>query len=91
MFKNLFKARCNRSFCPAGIFALTKLPCGICVTVKKLDLAHDKADALRRVGIREGSQISLVTRHSPMIVVVENARVALSPHLASHVKVQALM
>jgi len=82
--------RCNRPFCPAGIFALAKLPCGVCVMVKSLDLVHDKAEALRRLGIREGSRISLVSDHHPMIVIVENTRIALSHRLASHVKVQAL-
>lgn len=81
---------CNRPLCPAGIFALAKLPCGVCVIVKTLELAHDKADELRRIGIREGSQISLVGSDDPMLVVVDNSRIALSHRLAQHVKVQAL-
>jgi Fe2+ transport system protein FeoA len=81
---------CNRPLCPAGIFALAKLPCGVCVIVKGLELAHDKADELRRIGIREGSRISLVSSHDPMLVIVENTRIALSHDLASHVKVEAL-
>jgi Fe2+ transport system protein FeoA len=58
--------------------------------VKALDLGHDKAEELRRIGIREGSRISLITSHDPMLVVVENTRIALSHHLARHVKVEAL-
>ncbi len=81
---------CNRPLCPAGIFALAKLPCGLCVMVKALDLAHDKAEELRRMGIREGSKISLLTSHDPMLVLVENSRIAMSHTLARHVKVQAL-
>lgn len=82
---------CKNPLCPAGIFALAKLPCGICVIVKALDLAGDKAEALRRMGIREGSRISLVSSHDPMLVVVENTRIALSHRLARHVKVEATL
>ncbi len=81
---------CNRPLCPAGIFALAKLPCGLCVMVKALDLTHDKAEELRRMGIREGTRISLLTSHDPMLVITENSRIALSHSLAHHVKVQAL-
>ncbi len=81
---------CNRSLCPAGIFALAKLPCGVCVIVRAINLAHDKADQLRRIGIREGSRISLVSGHNPMLVVVENSRIALSHELARHIRVQTL-
>ena len=76
--------------CPAGIFALAKLPCGICVMVKALDMAHDQAERLRNMGIREGSRISLVSSHDPMLVVVENTRIALSHSIAGHVKVESL-
>lgn len=55
--------------------------------VKALELAHDKADALRRMGIREGSRISLVSSRDPMLVVVDNTRIALSHQLARHIKV----
>ena len=81
---------CKRAFCPAGVFALAKLPCGVCVMVKALEIPHDKADELRRIGIREGARISLVSSHNPMLVMVENARIALSHSLAHHVKVEAL-
>ncbi len=81
---------CNQPLCPAGIFALAKLPCGVCVMIKALELAHDKADELRRMGLREGSRISLISSHDPMLIVIDNSRVALSHHLACHVKVQAL-
>ncbi len=81
---------CNRPLCPSGIFALAKLPCGICVMIKTLELTHDKADALRRMGIREGSRISLVSSHDPMLVVVDNTRIALSHQLAHHIKVEPL-
>ena len=60
------------------------------MVVRALELAHDKADELRRIGIREGSEISLVGSDDPMLVVVDNSRVALSHRLADHVKVQAL-
>ena len=81
---------CGRPLCPAGIFALAKLPCGLCVMVKALDLGHDKAEELRRMGIHEGARISLMTSHDPMLVLVENSRVAISSTLARHIKVQSL-
>ena len=81
---------CNRPSCPAGIFALVKLPCGVCVVVKALTLAHEKAEELRRIGIREGSKISVISHHDPVLVVVDNSRIALSHRLAQHIKVQAL-
>jgi Fe2+ transport system protein FeoA len=81
---------CKRPMCPAGIFALARLPCGVCVMVKALELTHDKADELRRIGIREGSKISLLSSHDPMLIMVNESRIALSHHLAHHVKVQAL-
>lgn len=58
--------------------------------VKTLELAHDKADALRRMGIREGSRISLVSSHDPLLVVVDNTRIALSHQLARHIKVEPI-
>ncbi len=79
---------CGHPLCPAGIFALANLPCGVCVVVKALELAHDKAEALRRIGIREGCRISLLSSHDPMLVAVENSRVALSHQVACHIKVQ---
>ncbi len=81
---------CDRPLCPAGIFALAKLPCGICVMVKAIELTHAKAEELRSMGIREGSRISLVSSHDPLLVVVDNTRIALSHRLACHVKVEAL-
>ena len=81
---------CERPLCPAGIFALAGLPCGVCVMVKVLELSHEKADELRRIGIREGSCISLVRRDDPFLVSVDNSRVAIAQELALHIKVQSL-
>jgi Fe2+ transport system protein FeoA len=82
---------CGKPLCPAGIFALAKLPCGVCVMVKTLDeLAHDTAESLRRMGIREGSRVSLISSNDPMLIVVENTRIALSHNVACHIKVEAL-
>ena len=86
----VFSKHCDRPICPSGIFALAKLPCGICVMVKAIELAHDKAEELRRIGIREGSHISLVRDDNPMVVMVENSRVAIGHRLACHIKVQSL-
>ena len=58
--------------------------------VKALDLAHDKAEELRRMGIREGCRISLVRSDNPLVVSVENSRVAIGHRLAHHIKVQSL-
>ncbi len=80
---------CNKPFCPADIFALVGLPCGVCVVVKAFDLSREKAEQLRRVGIREGARISLVSGHDPLVIVVENSRIALSRSLARHIRVQS--
>ncbi len=80
---------CSNPLCPAGIFALAKLPCGVCATVKALHLAHDEAEKLRRIGIREGGRISMISQHDPMLVLVENTRIALSHRLAPQVHVQS--
>jgi Fe2+ transport system protein FeoA len=80
---------CNRPLCPAGIFALAKLPCGVCVMIKALQLSPEKAESLRRIGIREGSRISLMSSHDPMIVMVENSRIALSHSLARYIQVES--
>ena len=80
---------CKRPFCPAGIFALARLPCGVCVIVKALTLAHEKAEALRRIGIREGSRISLLSSSDPLLVAVGNSRIALGHDLARQVQVEA--
>jgi Fe2+ transport system protein FeoA len=82
---------CNKPLCPAGIFALAKLPCGVCVLIKTLELSPEKAESLRRMGIREGSRISLMSSHDPMIVMVENSRIALSHSLARYIQVQSLV
>lgn len=79
---------CHRAHCPAGVFALTSLPCGVCAVVKVLRLTHDKAEALRRIGIREGCTITLLANHDPVLVLVENTRIALSHRLAPNVEVQ---
>jgi Fe2+ transport system protein FeoA len=81
---------CNRPLCPAGIFALAKLPCGVCVMIKALELPPEKAESLRRIGIREGSRISLMTSHDPMIIMVENSRIAVSHSLARCIQVQSI-
>ena len=81
---------CNRPLCPAGIFALARLPCGVCVMVKALEVVHDKAEQLRNIGIREGCKISLISSHDPMLIMVNETRIALSHELARYVKVQAL-
>ena len=80
---------CGRAHCPAGAFALTCLPCGVCAVVKALRLTHDQAEALRRIGIREGGTITLLSNHDPVLVLVENTRIALSHRLAPHVEVEA--
>jgi len=85
-----FSKSCDRPHCPAGIFALAKLPCGICVMVKALELAHDKAEELRRIGIREGRRISLLRSDDPLVVSVENSRVAIGRRLARYIKVQTV-
>ena len=54
------------------------------------ELAHDTADSLRRMGVREGSRISLISSDDPMLIVVENTRIALSHNVAFHIKVEAL-
>ena len=82
--------KCDRPFCPAGIFALAKLPCGVCAMVKALDLAHEKANELRRMGIREGCRISLIQSNDPMVVVVENSRIAIGHQVARHIKVESI-
>lgn len=81
--------RCDKPFCPAGVFALAGLPCGACAVVKGLDLAHEKAEQLRRMGIREGSTISLLNGSDPVVILVENTRVAVSRHLARGIRVQS--
>jgi Fe2+ transport system protein FeoA len=80
---------CDRALCPRGIFALAGLPCGACCVVRSIELAHEKADALRRVGIREGSQVSLLGAGDPVVVMVDNTRIALSRRLAGSVRVEA--
>lgn len=82
------EAKCKKPLCPAGLFELADLPCGVCVLVKKLQLSPEKAESLRRMGIREGSKLSLMSSNDPMIVAVDNSRIAVSQSLACHIQVE---
>jgi Fe2+ transport system protein FeoA len=82
--------RCDAKLCPAGIFALVHLPCGVCCLVRKLDLSPEAANRLRQMGIREGCQIALLSRSDPMLVSVDNARIALGSQLCEHIQVESL-
>jgi Fe2+ transport system protein FeoA len=82
--------RCEAKLCPAGIFALVNLPCGACGLVRKLDLSPEAANRLRQIGIREGCQIALLSRNDPMLVSVDNARIALASQLCQHIEVESL-
>lgn len=82
-------AGCALPLCPRGLFALAGLPCGVCCVVRSIDLAHEKAEELRRVGIREGCRLSLMGAGDPVVVMVDNARIALSRRLAGSVRVEA--
>ena len=89
--KRLSEAKkCDVRFCPAGVFALARLPCGMCVMVKALDLAPEAANRLRQMGIREGCQIALLNRSEPLLVSIDNTRIALGTSLAEHIKVEAV-
>jgi Fe2+ transport system protein FeoA len=81
---------CTKAFCPSGLFALAGLPCGVCVVIKSFDLAHDKAESLRRMGLREGSRISLLSQRDPMVIVLDHTRIAVSHRLARHIQVEAI-
>jgi Fe2+ transport system protein FeoA len=74
--------------CPAGIFALAHLPCGVCVMVRALELAPETAERLRRIGIREGCRIALLSRTEPMLVSIDNSRVAIGTELCKQIKVE---
>jgi Fe2+ transport system protein FeoA len=80
--------KCDSAFCPAGIFALARLPCGVCVVVRSLELGAEAANRLRHIGIREGCKICLLNRSEPLLVSVDNARIALGTSLAEHIKVE---
>lgn len=80
---------CPRPLCPKGLFALAGLPCGVCCVVRSIELAHEKAEALRRVGIREGCSVSLLGAGDPVVVMVDHTRIALSRRLAGSVTVEA--
>lgn len=80
---------CKCPVCVGGLFALIGLPCGVCCVVKSIELTHEKAEDLRRVGIREGCQISLLGAGDPVVVRVHNSRIAISRRLASAVRVRA--
>jgi len=82
--------RCDSKLCPAGTFALANLPCGVCVMVRALDLSPEAANRLRQMGIREGCQIALLSRSEPLLVSVDNARIALGGGLAEHIRVESV-
>lgn len=56
--------------------------------VRALELTPEAANRLRQMGIREGCQIALLSRNEPMLVSVDNARIALGTSLARHIKVE---
>ena len=58
--------------------------------VRALELTPEAANRLRQMGIREGCQIALLSRSEPMLVSVDNARIALGAQLAEHIKVESL-
>ncbi|NUN92759.1 MAG: ferrous iron transport protein A [Verrucomicrobiae bacterium] len=80
---------CKCPVCVGGLFALVGLPCGVCCVVKSIELTHEKAEDLRRVGIREGCRISLLGAGDPVVVQVHNSRIAISRRLAGAVRVRA--
>ena len=82
--------RCDARLCPSGVFALANLPCGICALVRALELSPESANRLRQMGIREGCQIALLSRSEPMLVSVENTRIALDAQLCEQIKVQSV-
>jgi Fe2+ transport system protein FeoA len=82
--------RCEAKICPAGVFALAHLPCGICVLVRALELSPEAANRLRQMGIREGCRIALLSRSEPMLVSVDNTRIALDPQLCRRIKVESV-
>lgn len=57
--------------------------------VRALELTPEAANRLRQMGIREGCQIALLSRSEPMLVSVDNARIALGTSLARHIKVES--
>ena len=83
-------AKCGAKLCPAGIFALANLPCGVCVMVRALELAPEAANRLRQMGLREGCQISLLNSSEPLLVSVDNTRIALDAGLAKRIKVESV-
>lgn len=82
--------RCDSKVCPAGIFALANLPCGMCVLVRALELSPESANRLRQMGIREGCRIALLSRSEPMLVSVDNTRIALDQQLCRQIKVESV-
>lgn len=58
--------------------------------VKALELAPEAANRLRQMGLREGCQICLLNRSEPLLVSVDNTRIALDVQLARNIKVETV-
>jgi len=58
--------------------------------VRALELNPEAANRLRQMGIREGCQIALLSRNEPMLVSVENTRIALGAQLCERIKVESV-
>ncbi len=65
--------------------ALSTAPDESVLVVKRLDLGHEDAIRLKRMGICEGRQLQLVQKGDPLIVRVVGCRVGVSRRLAERV------
>lgn len=77
------EACANPAICP-----LNQVKAGTVVCVRELTTSPEISDRLREMGLREDSQVRLVSRQDSVICLVCNARVALSQKLAEAILVE---
>ena len=82
-FKILAGQCAGPAVCP-----LSRIEAGTTVCVRRLATSPDVCDRLRELGLREDSQVKLLSRHPSVICQVCNARVALSEELADAIFVE---
>ena len=85
-FKILAGQCAGSAICP-----LSRIEAGTVVCVRQLASTPDVCDRLRELGLREDSQVKLLSRHPSVICQVCNARVALSEELAEAIFVEPVL
>jgi Fe2+ transport system protein FeoA len=74
-----------------AICPLNQVKAGTVVCVRELTTSPEISDRLREMGLREDSQVRLVSRQDSVICLVCNARVALSQKLAEAILVEPVV